>query len=149
MLLLWLGLIHGLQSLRGVPALSWAYSCPHALRCSKTTSCTAINASVCTFSSVDLSLITVPSEVPLLWHRHNHRCFRMYLLWCGHIHSHRCFTVSCSHMDSSTGHSPFNTSSQWSSSLSSAAAQEQQRCPGHLPAQVHYCCYQNIPSHSR
>ena len=73
---------------------------------------------------------TVPSEVYLLWHRHNHghRRFEVYLLWHGLIHGHRCFTVSCSHVDSSTGHSPFNLSSHWSSNLSSTAAQKEQRC---------------------
>ena len=44
----------------------------------------------------------------------------------------------------------FHSSSHWSSSLSSTAAQKQQRCPGHLPAQAHgHCCYQNVPRHSR
>ena len=91
---------------------------------------------------------TIPSEVYLLWHRHNHthRHFKMHLLWQGLIHSHRHFGVSCSHVDSSTGHSPFDLSSHWSSNLSSTATQKQQWCPGHLSAQAQcHCCDQNVP----
>lgn len=86
------------------------------------------------------------------WQRHNHshRCFEMHLAWHGLIHSHRRFEVSCSHVASSTGHSPFNSGSHWSSSLCSAAAQKQQQCLGHLPDQAErHCCYQNVPRHSR
>ena len=55
--------------LQGVPSPEWNYHCA-----------------------------TIPSEVYLLWHRHNHshRCFEMYLLWCGLTHIYRHFGVSCS-----------------------------------------------------
>lgn len=69
---------------------------------------------------------TIPSEVCLLRHRHNHshRCFEIYLLWYGLTHSHRHFVVCCCCIGSSTGHSPFALSSHWSSILSSTAAQK-------------------------
>lgn len=58
--------------------------------------------------------------------------------------------VSCSSMDSSTGHSTFDSSSDWRSRMPSTAAQKEQWCPGHLPAQAHCrCCYQYVPRHSR
>lgn len=80
-----------------------------------------------------------------LWHscNHSHRHFEMLLLWHGLLHSH-------SHLGCpfATGTRPqvtlFGLSSHWSSSL--PRAQEQQRCPGHLPSQEHgHCCYQNVP----
>ena len=127
------------RMLQGVPAAAWNYPQPQMLR--------GVPSPVWTYPWA-----TIPSEVDLLWHRHNpgHRRFEMYLLWCGLIHCHRCFGVSCSCVDSSTGHSPFDLNSHWSSSPSSTAAQKQQWCPGHLPAQAHcHCCYQNVPRHSR
>lgn len=48
---------------------------------------------------------------------------------------------ACSSMHVSS-HSPLDLSS----SLSSTAPQEQQQCPGHLPA---HCCYQYIPRQNR
>ena len=80
--------------------------------------------------------LTIPPELYLLQHRYNR--------------GHRCFGVSCSHVDSSTGHSAFNLSAHRSSSLSRTAAQKQQQCPGYLPAQTHcHCCCQTAPRHSR
>lgn len=52
-----------------------------------------------------------------------------------------------SHVDSFTAHSPSDLPSVRSSSLSTAAAQEQQRCPGCWPAQARGCtCYQTVLS---
>jgi len=157
-----------LRTLQGVPGLSWANSRPHALRCSIMPSCTATDASsvpAATWTCPQPQMLrgipspvwtcswaTVPSEVYLLRHRHNHghTHFEIYLLWHALIHGHRRFGMSCSCMGSSTGHSSFNLSSHWSSSLSSRAAQKQQWCPGHLPAQAHHhCCSQSVPRHSK
>lgn len=81
---------------------------------------------------------TVPSEVLLVWHRHNHshRHFEMHLLWRGLIHCHRCCRVS---PPAWTQPHSLDSSSPWSSSLSSTGVQKQQWCPGHHPAQV---CHQ-------
>lgn len=57
---------------------------------------------------------------------------------------------TCSCVDSSTGRSPSDLSSLWSSSCCHSV-----RCPGMavrccLPAQAHgHCCYQNVPRHSQ
>ena len=77
-------------------------------------------------------------------------CFQ-YMWKASSIINENCtYHMLCSHVDSSTGHSPFDSSSHWSFSLSCAAAQKQQWCPGHLPAQAHrHCCYQKVPRHSR
>lgn len=78
----------------------------------------------------------------------SHRCFEVCLLWSGLTHGQRHFGLI--YMGSSTGPSPSGTSSFWSSSLSRAAAQEQQRCPGHQPAQVDgHSSYQSVPRHSK
>ena len=58
------GLTHGCSPSRGVPALSWAYPWPHALRCSSMTSCTATDASRCTCCSMDLFTATDASGCP-------------------------------------------------------------------------------------
>lgn len=72
----------------------------------------------------------------------------LHLPWCGLNHDHRCFGVSCSQVDLFTDHRPFSSSSHWSSSMSSTAANEQTQCLGHHPVQVHvHHCYQNIRRH--
>lgn len=90
---------------------------------------------------------TISAEVHLLCHRHNHdhRCFDVYLLWLGLIQGHRCFRMS--YMDSSMSPRLLGSSSQRSPSLSSTAAEKQQRWSAHLPEQPHHLCSdQNAPS---
>ena len=150
--LLQLGLRQRVQALRGIPAPSGALFMSHSLF-------RGIPAAARTYPQPQrlrgvpspawtYAWATSPSEVELLQHRHNHghRRFEIYLLWCGLIHSHSRFGVSCSRADSSTGHSPVDSGSPWSSSLSITAAQKQQRWPGHLPAQARGpCCYEDVP----
>lgn len=58
----------------------------------------------------------------------------------------RLFDMSCSHVDLAIGHSPFGSSSYWSFSLSSSAAQKQQRCLDGLPVHGH-CWDEHFPGH--
>lgn len=117
--LLQLGFTHSLQSLRAVPASSGAISIRHSLLRAIPAAAYGLRHSPlkCTCSSVAI----IPPEVYLLWHSHNHRYLKRFLL------------------PPSTGHSPFSSCSHCSSSLSSAAAQNWQWCPAHLPAQAHRC----------
>ena len=167
--LLQCGLTHSHSPFRSKSAPVWPYPWPQSRQgCT----CSVVGLSVTTHfeelqhdlmhyhvlsTTTDASSVwscpwaTIPSEAYLLRHRHNHghRHSEIYLLRHGLIHGHRGFGVSCSHVESSTGHSPFDSSSRWSSSLSRTAAQKQQRCPGHLPAPAHHhCCYQNVPGHN-
>lgn len=123
--LLWHGLFHWPQPLQRslqTHAVLWSYLWLDTLRYSgmafsmemNTASCTscgmdfsmAMDASRCTCSGVALSMARDASGCTL------------------------------SHVGSSTGHSPSDWSSVWSSRLSNTAAQEQQRCPGRQPAQA-------------
>lgn len=127
--------------------LLWAYPWPHALRCSSTMSCATTGASGSTFSIMDLSLGHSPSEVYLLQHRSNrgHRHFEVCLLWP----RPQMIWGSAPTLTHPQVPVPL-TSVHTSSSLSRTAAQKQQRCRGHLPAQEHcHCCHKKVSRHSR
>lgn len=57
-----MALPHGCSPSRGVPALAWTYSWPHALRHSSLTSCTATDASRCACCRMNLSIDTDASR---------------------------------------------------------------------------------------